>query len=186
EADERARDRADRGGHFEEHRQAQVRQMVPDVDGCRARRGRDHADQARGDGDLDVHGEGQGHEGDEEHASTDAEIGSPEASEERRDHQDQEDGDRHAASTRHDAINFFPRIRVHLDKTISMLLTFVPAPSSEATFSVEMRTSRTSASGMKRPRTISATSTAREIERPRAFTMTSREPALKCVTTART
>ena len=41
-----------------------------------------------------------------------------------------------------------------------MLLTFVAGPSSEASFSVAIRTSRTSASGMNRPRTISATSTA--------------------------
>src|SRR5436309_641487 len=74
----------------------------------------------------------------------------------------------------------------HFDNTISIALTFVARPSSAVTFSVAMRTSRTSASGMKRPRTISATSTAREIERPRALTTTSRDPVLKYVTTAST
>src|SRR2546422_2526432 len=79
-----------------------------------------------------------------------------------------------------------PRERTHFDNTISIALTFVARPSSAVTFSVAMRTSRTSASGMKRPRTISATSTAREIERPRALTTTSRNPPLKYVTTAST
>src|SRR5438093_5668267 len=79
-----------------------------------------------------------------------------------------------------------PQERTHFDNTISIALTFVARPSSAVPFSVAMRTSRTSASGMKRPRTISATSTAREIERPRALTTTSRDPPLKYVTTAST
>jgi len=67
-----------------------------------------------------------------------------------------------------------------------MLLTLAVRPSSPVNFSVEIRTSRTFEPGTKRLRTISATSTAREIERPRAFTVTSPDPLLNWVTTAST
>ncbi len=67
-----------------------------------------------------------------------------------------------------------------------MLLTLDALPSSPVNLSVEIWTSRTFDPGTNRFRTISATSTALEIDRPRAFTVTSPEPLLNCVTTART
>src|SRR5713226_1415201 len=161
--------------------------MVPHVHRGGAGRRRDDADQARGDGDLDVNAERQRHEGNQEDAAADSQIGPGEARQERGEGQQEEHIDRrHAGRLDAGTINVFPRFGNHFDNTISIALTFVARPSSAVTFSVAMRTSRTSASGMKRPRTISATSTAREMERPRAFTTTSREPPLKCVTTART
>ena len=67
-----------------------------------------------------------------------------------------------------------------------MLLTLEVRPSSPVSLSVEIRTSRTFDPATNRLRTISATSTAREIERPRAFTTTSPDPLLNWVTTAST
>ena len=70
--EERSEDCSDGGGDLKEHADADAGEAFADVGGGGARGGRDDRDQGRSDGVAEVYVEGQGEEGDENDAASEA------------------------------------------------------------------------------------------------------------------